>query len=89
MLSSSEIMVPKLKANGHNWVAYQHRMELTMDVLKLKDHLTNAEMPESYANSETVDGVTPTIRWDRHDAIAKEHIAASLPESAFIRISKE
>ena len=88
MLSSSEFMVPKLKANGHNWVAYQHRMELTMDVLKLKDHLTNAEVPGSYANAEVVNGVTRAIRWDRNDATAKQYIAASLPESTFIRISK-
>lgn len=80
---------PEVKANGYNWVAYQHRMELTMDVLKLKDHLTNAEMPESYASAETIDGVTPAIRWDRDDATAKQYIAASLPESTFIRISKE
>ena len=89
MLSSSEIEVPELEANGYNWVTYQYRMELIMFVLGLNDHLTNAEMPESYTNAEDVDGVTPAVRWNRDDATAKQYIRASLSEPTLIRISKE
>lgn len=86
MLSSSEIIIPKLEANGYNWVTYQDHMELTMDVLGLKDHLTHADMPESYAIAEAIDGLTPAGRWCRDEATAKHYIAASLSESTFIRI---
>ena len=86
MLSSSEITVPKLEANGSNWVAYQHLMELMMDMLELKDHLTNAKMPESYTNAETVDGITPAGRWRRDDATVKLYIATSLPKPTSMRV---
>jgi hypothetical protein len=56
-------------------------MELTMNMLKLKDHLTNATMPESYA--EAVDGITPADRWCGDDATTKLYIAASLPTPSF------
>ena len=58
-------------------------------VLELNDHLNNAEMPELYPNAENVDGVTPAGRRDRDDATTKQYVAASLPKSTFIRISKE
>jgi hypothetical protein len=83
MLSSSEI--PKLEANGSNWVAYQYRMEEMMNVLGLKDHLTNATMPESYSKAEAVDGISPADRWRRDDAAAKLYIKASLPELSIKR----
>ena len=83
MLSSSEIIIPKLAADGYNWVTYQDHMELTMDVLGLKEHLTSAEMPESYAIAQAIDGLTPAGRWRRDEATAKQYIAASLSESTF------
>jgi hypothetical protein len=61
-------------------------MELMMGMLKLKDHLTNAEMPESYTNPETVDAITPADRWDSDDATVKLYIATSLPTPTFMRI---
>jgi hypothetical protein len=83
MLSISD--VPKLEADGSNWAVYKYLMEETMDVLGLRDHLTNATMPESYADAEAVDGETPARRWRRDDATAKLYIAASLHESTFER----
>ena len=86
MLSSSEIIIPKLEANGYNWVTYQDHMELTLDLLGLKDHLTNAEMPKSYAIAGGIDGLTPAGGWRRDEATAKKYIKVSLPGSTFMRI---
>ena len=60
-----------------------------MDVLGLRDHLTNATMPESYANAEAVDGITPADRWRRGDATTKLYIVASLPELTFEPVSEK
>jgi hypothetical protein len=79
--------IPKLAADGSNWAIYHERMVLMLDALGLVDHLTDAKVPKSGADAETVDEAEATIRWESDDATVKLNIDASVPDVAF-RVAK-
>ena len=58
MSDDLHINVPKLAADGSNWVIYRDRMSWAMNLRSLSDHLTNVTMPATYATAGTVNGIT-------------------------------
>ena len=85
MSGELRINVPKLAADGSNWVVYRDRMTWAMDSRLLSDHLTNVSMPAAYGPG-TINGVTLAARWAQGEATVKQAIAASVPDSIFNRI---
>ena len=79
---------PKLAADGSNWGIYRARMVWRLRVRSLADHLTNAEVPESGTEADTVDSdeAEDAIRWERDDETVKRYIAASIPDDVFKQI---
>ncbi|KAH9990645.1 hypothetical protein BJV74DRAFT_885003 [Russula compacta] len=51
--------VPKLAADGSNWVIYRDRMLWVLDTNSLKDHLQHDSMPTSYTTTSTIGSLTP------------------------------
>ena len=86
MSDEPRINVPKLSADGSNWVIYRDRMDWAMSSRDLGDHLTNDTMPAAYGLAGTIGGVTAPTRWARGEATVKQAIAASVPDSVFNRI---
>ena len=86
MSDELRINVPKLSADGTNWVIYRDRMLWAMDSRTLSDHLTNASMPAAYRAAGTIHGVTAPTQWAHGEATVKQAIAASVPDSIFNRI---
>jgi hypothetical protein len=78
--------IPKLAADGSNWGSYRDSMVFMLGVLDLDDHLTDADVPKSGAEVETVDEAEAAFRWERDDASVKQYIAASIPNNVFILV---
>ncbi|KAF8494097.1 hypothetical protein F5888DRAFT_1593987, partial [Russula emetica] len=77
--------LPKLAADGSNWAIYRDRMAWLLGS-PLADHLTNAEVPKSGADAETVND--SLARWEHDDAIVRQYIAASIPDNIFAVVQK-
>jgi hypothetical protein len=86
MSDDLRVNVPKLAADGSNWVIYRDRMTWAMDSRGLSDHLTNDSMPAAYSAAGTVNGITAPVRWANGEATVKQAIAASVTDSIFNRI---
>ena len=81
-----QINVPKLAADGLNWVVYCDRMVWAMELRALADHLTNQNVPQAYAAAGVVNGLDAPTRWGLGEAAVKQAIAASVPDSVFMHI---
>ena len=78
--------VPKLAADGSNWVTYRDCMVWAMDSRALTDHLTNKTMPALYGAAGVINGVNAPACWAYGEATVKQAIAASVPDSIFTQI---
>src|ERR1700761_4803943 len=85
MSNETKISVPKLAADGSNWV-YRDRMIWAMDSRDLADHLTNDTMPTTYGAAGTVGGVMAPTQWVASKRTLKHTIAALVPDSVFNKI---
>src|ERR1700761_554313 len=86
MSEELRINVPKLLADGANWVTYRDRMIWAITSRTLSDHLSNETMPAVYGAAGTINGVTAPARWAYGEATVKQAIAASVPDSIFMQI---
>jgi hypothetical protein len=86
MSDESKISMPKLSADGSNWVIYRDRIVWAMDSRDLADHLTNDAMPAAYGAAGAVGGVPAATRWAAGERTVKHTIAASVPNSVFNKI---
>jgi hypothetical protein len=89
MSDESRIVVPKLQADGSNWVIYRDRMVWAMGSRTLSDHLMNVSMPAAYGAAGTVNGVDAATRWVSGEATVKQSIATSVPDSIFNRVKNK
>src|SRR6266702_238326 len=85
MSDETRFNVPKLAADGSNWVVYCDQMIWAMGLCILSDHLTNITMPQTYLPS-AINGVPLANQWAIGKATVKQAIAASVPDSIFNRI---
>src|ERR1700677_3082778 len=83
MSDDLRISITKLIADGSNWVTYRDRMLWAIDSRGLAEHLTNAAMTVTYTAVGLVGTVTPQMRWDHDQAVVKQLIAASVPDTVF------
>ncbi len=74
--------IPKLVADGSNWVVYCDQMIWAMGLCILSDHLTNITMPQTYLPG-AINGVPLANQWAIGKATVKQAITASMPDSIF------
>jgi transposase InsO family protein len=86
MSDDLKISITKLVADGSNWVTYRDRMLWAIDSRGLSEHLTNATITATYTAVGTVGSVTPQMRWSGDQAMVKQLIAISVPDTVFNRI---
>ncbi|KIM64381.1 hypothetical protein SCLCIDRAFT_35996, partial [Scleroderma citrinum Foug A] len=72
--------VPMLKADGSNWINYKSRIELAVEAKGLPGYLTGTKQKliDKYGKAEP--------EWTKENAQVKQIIAASLPDTLYLKI---
>ena len=86
MSDDFKIRIAKLAADGSNWVTYRDRIMWALDAKGLLDHLTNGSITSDYVAAGTIDGQAPEARWKRDEAMVKQLVAGSVPDTVFSQI---
>jgi len=86
MSDEFNIRITKLAADGANWVTYRDRIMWALDTKGLLDHLTNDTITSDYSTAGTIDGLVPEARWKRNEAMVKQLVAGSVPDTVFSQI---
>ena len=99
----SSLQVPTLNVDGSNWLYYKARVEWAVGSKGLTGHLSSlVPKPEDPAHGKDSSWKPTTAEqklvseypekmkyWSKHNGYVKQVIAASLPESLFLRVQKE
>ena len=75
--------VTKLLADSSNWVTYRDRIMWVIGSRTLTEHLTETATTATYVTVGTVNGLMPDMRWAIDQAVVKQLIAVSVPDSVF------
>jgi hypothetical protein len=81
--NNTKFSVPKLLADGSNWVTYRNHVSWALESQALEVHLTTDTAPKDYAYLATVTGLDLDIRWRCGEGIVKQLIAATVPDTIF------
>ncbi|KAH7903098.1 hypothetical protein BJ138DRAFT_1021149, partial [Hygrophoropsis aurantiaca] len=96
-LGDDFLRVPKLNADGSNWVIYKDRLQWSANARGLLGHIngkkTKPVSPNTASGTPTaaeqklIDEYKKALEeWETRDAIVKQQIAGTIPDSLFIRI---
>lgn len=98
-LSDELMKVPKLDVGGTNWVIYKDRLTWSIDARGYLHHIDGSEVePVDPVTRVAGQTLTPTeliadtewrkeLRtWRQEEAVVKQQIAATIPDSLFIKI---
>jgi gag-polypeptide of LTR copia-type/Pol polyprotein, beta-barrel domain len=86
MSDEFKIQVMKLAADGSNWVTYCDQIMWALDVKGLLEHLMSDVIMSDYSAASTVDGLTLEARWKKDEAMVKQLVASSVPDTVFSQI---
>ena len=100
-LGDDFLRVPKLEVSGTNWVIYKDRFTWSLDARGILDHIDGSvvepqdpilgevrEKGEFSAEQKVLDleWKKELKEWKQGEAIAKQQIASSIPDSLFLKI---
>ena len=88
MQSEDSIMkhnIPKLAANGSNWVIYCNCLLWVLDTTAHTNHLAHSSTPTSYITAGDIRGLTPSQWWQKEEGMVKQIIGTTIPDIAFNR----
>lgn len=100
-LGEEFLRVPKLDVSGSNWVIYKDRFHWAIDARGILDHIdgTGAEPVDPISEEDRKKGALSAEQkaletewkknlkeWKQNEAIAKQQIATSIPDSLFMKI---
>ncbi|RDX47714.1 hypothetical protein OH76DRAFT_1316774, partial [Lentinus brumalis] len=93
------VRVPKLEANGANWVLYKARLTWAADAKGLAGHLDGTSLkpaapPGAAGGTATATSPDPAMvqykadlaDWNKGEASVKQLIASTIPDSLFMKI---
>jgi hypothetical protein len=72
--------------NGVHPYTYRDRMQWTMKMRSLGDHLTDTAVTKSYTDAGDVSGLTPAQRWAKDEAKASWLLDATIPDELFYKV---
>jgi hypothetical protein len=81
-----QFSVPKLLADGSNWVTYCDHITWALELQTLEVYLTRDTLPKDYAYLGTVTGLNAPTHWRHGEGIVKQLIASTMPDTIFNRI---
>ena len=100
-LGDEFLRIPKLDVSGSNWVLYKERFFWALDARAILDHVdgTSEEpadpVPRTSREAKTLSDTEKELdkewkkeikEWKQSEAIAKQQIASSIPDSLFMKI---
>ena len=56
-------LIPKLDANGSNWVNYKDNLSMTLETSGHDIHLIKDNAPKDYGGAGTINGTDPAEHW--------------------------
>ena len=86
MTSEDKIQVPKLSADGANWVDYRDRLLWLLESHSIEEHIQHDTLPTSYTTLGKIGGLEPLERWRKEEFAIRQVIGPSIPSSAFTRV---
>jgi hypothetical protein len=85
-MNKEKLHLPKLAEDGSNWITYRNRMQWTMKMRGLGDHLTNTAITKSYEDAGDVSGPSPPQRWVKGEIKASGLLDATIPDEVFHKV---
>ena len=75
--------IPKLAADGSNWVIYCDCLLWVLDTTAHTDHLAHSSTPTSYITAGDIGGLLPSKQWQKEEGMVKQIIGTTIPDIAF------
>jgi hypothetical protein len=101
-LGDEFLRIPKLEVSGTNWVIYKERFIWALDARGIVDHIdgTGSEPADPVPEKDRTSGEALSAdqiklesewkkglrEWKAGEAVAKQQIASSIPDSLFLKI---
>ena len=100
-LGDEFLRIPKLEVSGTNWVIYKDRFAWSLDARGILSHIdgtgiepkdpisTSVRTKEEFSDEEKqldLEWKKELKEWKQGEAIAKQQIASSIPDSLFMKI---
>ena len=80
------LTVPKLLADGTNWVIYRDRVVWALSANGLDVHLSQDTPTDDFFDEGVIGGLEPETRWRKQNGMVKSLIGTSVPDSVFTQI---
>jgi len=81
-----KLHLPKLDADGSNWITYRDRMQWIVKMRGLGDHLMHATISPDYTKAGDVGGLKPAQRWTAGEIAVSQLFGMTIPDSVFHQI---
>ncbi|KAH9994357.1 hypothetical protein BJV74DRAFT_770395, partial [Russula compacta] len=78
--------LPKLASDGSNWITYHNRIEWSIKMRGLGDHLMHKAITKSYLNASDIGGFTPDQQWTRDEVTTSSLLDTMIPDKLFQEI---
>lgn len=79
-------LLPKLAADGSNWISYRERIKWAITMRGLGDHLTEDTITQNYVSAGDVGGLNPEQRWAADKIAVKQIFRTTIPDLVFNKI---
>jgi hypothetical protein len=79
-------LLPKLAADGSNWISYRDRIKWTITMRGLGDHLTDDTITQNYVSAGDIGGLKPEQRWTADKIAVKQIFRETIPDLVFNQI---
>ena len=86
MSDENRMTLPKLAADGSNWVTYRDCVLWMIRQRQWLDHFSSASITPAYTAAGDINSVSPATRWAKKESTIMTLILASVPDHVFNRI---
>jgi len=86
MTGDFTLHLPKLSADGSNWITYRDRIKWTITMRGLGDHLTDDKLTQGYRSAGDIGGLKPEQRWTADKIAVNQIFGATIPDLVFNQI---
>jgi hypothetical protein len=86
MTGDFTLHLPKLAADGSNWITYRDRIKWTITMRGLGDHLTDNTVTQKYRDAGDIGALKPEQRWTADKIAVNQILGATIPDLVFNQI---
>jgi hypothetical protein len=83
MTGDFTLHLPKLAADGSNWITYHNHIKWTITMRGLGDHLTHDKVTQKYKDTSKVGGLKPEQRWTADKIAVNQILSVTIPDLVF------